>query len=59
MKIKLVQNVYSPVMMVMLVDLVDRTCIAVKFIFSYFLVTPEVLLQLLEQSKKRGDWKIR
>ena len=59
MKIKLFQNVYSPVMMVMLVDLVDWTCIDVKFIFSYFLVTPEVLLQLLEQSKKRGDWKIR
>ena len=59
MKFKLFQNVYSPVMMVMLVDLVDWTCIAVKFIFSYFLVTPEVLLQLLEQSKKRGDWKIR
>ena len=59
MKIKLFQNIYSPVMMVMHDDLVDRTCIAVKFIFSYFLVTPEVLLQLLEQSKKRGDWKIR
>ena len=59
MKIKLFQNIYSPVMMVMPVDLVDWTCIAVKFICSYFLVTPEVLLQLLEQSKKRGDWKIR
>ena len=59
MKIKLFQNIYSPVMMAMPVDLVDWTCIIVKFIFSYFLVTPEVLLQLLEQSKKRGEWKIR
>ena len=29
MKIKLFQNIYSPVMMVMPVDLVDWTCIAV------------------------------